>query len=349
MTTDKKKAVGQHIDEAEWLEERKKGLTATQVPAILGVHPYMDERDVYFEKVGVSDGQEVTPYMERGRVLEEPAAQLYSRETGREIRRIGLLRHKELPILMASMDRQILASPENPTAGLEIKVPAWRTYAKVRQEGILPHWIIQAQVQQMCSGYPFVAFGILNADQWKMITHDFEPIPELGERILEKVSEWWERHIVAGTPPEPKIEPAIELPTVGTSEIITREDPEWIHAADLFREAKGILEQAKELDKAARDSLRRLMLEGGQEVVEGAGLRVYCRTKDGRLSFQKKDLAAARPIDRTTLIEGLVQDHKWAPSEAEALADLAMLDVSSFEKRGNAYQELRPYVLKDDA
>jgi hypothetical protein len=91
------------------------------------------------------------------------------------------------------------------------------------------------------------------------------------------------------------------------------------------------------------------MLEGGQEVVEGAGLRVYCRTKDGRLSFQKKDLAAARPIDRTTLIEGLVQDHKWAPSEAEALADLAMLDVSSFEKRGNAYQELRPYVLKDDA
>ena len=343
--TDQSGPIGPQHDEARWLEKRREGIGASEVPAILGTHPFLTERDVYFNKVGGQE-QEVTPFMERGRYLESAAADLYQRETGRTLRRIPLLQHKELPILMATLDRQILASDDNPTAGLELKVPAWQTFAKVRAEGLPAHWILQAQTQAMVTGYPFIAFGILNADAWKMVVHDFEPIADMSEMILNRVGEWWEKHIIAGTPPAPKITPPIELPEVPVStDIITRDDPLWHEATALFREGKDILAQAKELDKTARDRLKGLMVDGGHSVAEGGGMRVYYRMKDGRLTIDKKELKV-RALDRDTLIHDLVHEHGWPISEAQDLAEGASLDLDTVQTRGNAYAELRPYIIK---
>jgi len=347
--TEKQGPLAPYHDEKEWLEARRSGVGASEVAAILGVEgcPFT-ERDVYFSKV-LGEEQESTPYMERGRILEAPAADLYARETGRQLRRMPLVRHKELPILFADLDRQILAGEDHPTAGLEIKVPAWRTCAKVRKDGILPHWIIQAQVQKMVTGYPFIAFGILNADAWKMITHDFKGIPEMEEKILERVDKWWQDHVVAGTPPAPKIEAPIELPEVAVdTEVVTRDDEEWMEAAGLYLEAKATHDEAKALYDLAKDRMKRLMRDANHRVVEGGGLRVYLNQQAGRKSFQQKDLKAAKPVSREALIHDLQAIHHIPLSMATKLANECALDLTTFEKQGRPYEVLRAYDLKGE-
>jgi putative phage-type endonuclease len=348
-STEKQGPLAPYHDEKEWLEARRSGIGASEVAAILGVEgcPF-DERDVYFSKV-LGEEQKQTRYMRRGRVLEAPAADLYQEETGRKLRRMPLVRHKDLPILFADLDRQILAGEDNPTAGLEIKVPAMRNYLKIRKEGILPHWLIQAQVQKMVTGYPFIAFGIFNADAWEIMTHDFTGIPAMEERILERVDKWWTDHIVAGVPPAPKLETPIELPGVEVdTEIVTRNDQPWLDAVALLLDAKEVLEEAKGLDKVARDRIKNLLRDANQRVAEGGGVRVYLNQKPGRMSFQKKELAAVRPVSREALINDLQVRHHMPLSAAEKLADECALDLTAFEKQGRAYEELRPYFLKGD-
>jgi predicted phage-related endonuclease len=341
-------ALGPHLDEEAWLKERKNYLGASEVAAILGVEGApMTELDVYLDKTGATEGKKETKYMRRGKVMEEPAAELYAEETGRKIRRIPMRVHPTLPIA-ATLDRQVLAGEDNPTAGLEIKVPAWRTFSKVLRDGILPHWIIQGSVQQMVTGYPFIAFGILNADAWEMVTHDFYPIPGLAPQIEDKVGKWWETHIVGGVAPIPKITPPLELPEVdANTKIVKVDDERWAKAASMLMAAREVLEDAQELDKLARDTMKEYMRDKDLNAAEGAGIRAYLKTQAGRKTFQPKELMAVKPLDRNAVIDALVQIHSWSLSEAQDLADQATLSFGPFWKVGRDFETFKPYFLKE--
>src|SRR5690606_20315779 len=102
MSTTATAPIAQYHDEQRCPEERKTGIGGSEVAAIFGEHPFLTARELWERKTGRAVEQPETPAMRRGRLLEDVAAQLYSEETGRQLRRQPLRRHREHSFLLAS-------------------------------------------------------------------------------------------------------------------------------------------------------------------------------------------------------------------------------------------------------
>jgi putative phage-type endonuclease len=149
-----------------WLAARRDYLTASDVAAVLGEDVYgRGPLSVWLEKV---KGVEVveTPWMRRGRRLEQVIAEEYSEVTGRTVRMPAgaaagtflLHVHPEVPFLAASLDRETAGSVDAPPpagghgwAPLELKAQGaahayeWRQLAPTG-------YLVQNAVQIACSG-----------------------------------------------------------------------------------------------------------------------------------------------------------------------------------------------------
>lgn len=347
MSTTATAPIAQYHDEQRWLEERKTGIGGSEIAAIFGEHPFLTARELWERKTGRASEQPETPAMRRGRLLEDVAAQLYSEETGRQLRRQPLRRHREHSFLLASIDRQILAGETHETGACEIKVPGWQTFSRIRREGLPPYMILQGQHEALVWGYSYTAFGVLHADSMRLLTFDVAADPAIQEMIVNEAGEWWERYVVRDVPPpEPEGVP-VDLPEV-EGEVILRTDPEWAEAAALFREAAAIKAEAEELDRMARERLRELI---GEDFgcYEGAGLRCYLTPRKGsRLYAQEvKAIAAAKPLDRER-VASILRESGESEETITTLLEVARLDLSQFEKYGKPSTTFRPYILKEE-
>lgn len=125
----------------EWIEARRTGVTGTDIPALLGLSPYLSEGDVARSKGGAEDPP-TDPESERrmriGRLMEHIVALEDIHEHGIPIQRVPNLQvHPTIPWAMASLDY------ERPLDGtiVEMKTSKSRRW----DDGILPE--VEAQVQ----------------------------------------------------------------------------------------------------------------------------------------------------------------------------------------------------------
>src|SRR3990167_10245335 len=92
------------MDEAKWLEERRKGIGGSDIAAIRGLSPWKTAYQVYEEKrkeVGEGEGNTAT---DGGRRLEPAIRQWYSDQTGRSVKLPDkILYHKKYPFMLASL------------------------------------------------------------------------------------------------------------------------------------------------------------------------------------------------------------------------------------------------------
>jgi putative phage-type endonuclease len=96
--------------EAEWLAARRKGITASEIAALMGISPWSSPYKLYHQKLGLLPADEVTPAMERGNVLEPYVVEKFAAAhpefavlgTGRE-----LYAHPSRPWQMATPDRMV--------------------------------------------------------------------------------------------------------------------------------------------------------------------------------------------------------------------------------------------------
>lgn len=96
--------------ESEWLDARRKGVTASEIAVIMGLSPYSSPYALYHQKLGIlpADGDQAV--FERGRVLEPYVAEKFAAAhpdfavlgDGR-----GLYAHSERPWQLATPDRVI--------------------------------------------------------------------------------------------------------------------------------------------------------------------------------------------------------------------------------------------------
>jgi putative phage-type endonuclease len=104
--------------EAEWLEARRQGVTASEIAVLMGLSPWSSPYKLHHQKLGILPGDDLSAAMERGQVLEpyiagrfRAAHQEYDvRGSGRE-----LYAHSERPWQLATPDqlafeRQLCAS-----------------------------------------------------------------------------------------------------------------------------------------------------------------------------------------------------------------------------------------------
>lgn len=147
----------------EWLAARRRGIGASDVPAILGVSDYGTPRSVYYDKSGenVDNAGEAAHW---GTVLEEPVAREWARRNRSVVRRVGLVAHVDDPTMMCTLDRRVTECPlpesYRERCALEVKL---RSALKAnRWHANLPDDIAGQMLWQIAvTGYDHLHYAVL--------------------------------------------------------------------------------------------------------------------------------------------------------------------------------------------
>lgn len=184
------------MDDATWLAARRKVLTATDSPAILGVHPRKSAYQVFVEK---TEGVELTPIDERmrwGQRHEPTIAAAYQEETGRQVlsppQRLSL--HATIPWMGASLDRMVVDAERGPGV-LELK-----TTAKDVSRDLPVYWEVQVAHQMEVAGVTWGSIAVLIGGN-RMVSFDLDRNDRFMRGLLRKLEAFWKEHVEKRVPP----------------------------------------------------------------------------------------------------------------------------------------------------
>lgn len=178
-----------------WLNARRRGITATDATAILGLSPWKTPLAVWLDKVDPQPEEHAYRY-DRGHALEGPLAAEYARQTGAIMERPPLiLAHPDHPTLIASLDW--LAHTRDDTHIVECKTGNdWSEWA---DDGLPDHYAAQVLHQLSVTG---LDYGVVFADIAGRLEKRYIPRDESWMQTqIPVLLRWWYQHVVANVPP----------------------------------------------------------------------------------------------------------------------------------------------------
>jgi putative phage-type endonuclease len=301
----------------DFLADRQSYLGASDMAAILGVDEHKTALEVFNEKLGLVEPFAGNKQTERGQRLENVAAQEYSAQTGRKVhrRRTDLI-HPKYDFIRGHIDRRVVGDKRP----VEIKCPSRGMFHKIKRDGLPMSWIVQMQTYLWLDGSEVGDFAPFCADAWEILLFEVVRQPEVYEQIEHAAVTFWTEHVLKQVPPVATKQdaPTIEFAKIA-GEVIHRDDPEFIEAAQIFREAKQLEKDSEMLIDLAKKRVKEAV-ESKFGKYEGGGMRLAYFQSQGRTSFDKKALAAAYP----------------------------QIDLSHFEKRGDPFEVLKPIFASED-
>jgi putative phage-type endonuclease len=301
----------------QFLKDRRRYIGMSDLAAILGADEYKTALDVYNEKLGLVPAFEGNSQTKRGLRLEDIAAKEYAETTGRKVqRRRTELLHPQHDFIRGHIDRRVVGDRRP----VEFKCPSRGMFYKMKRDGLPMSHIVQMQGYLWLDRAPVGDFAIFCADAWELLPFEVEAQPELFERIEHAAVVFWTEHVLKQVPPTPtKLDaPTIEFNKIA-GEVILRDDPEFIEAAQLFREAKQLEKDSETLIDLAKQRVKAAVSNQFGKY-QGGGMRLAYFQSQGRTSFDKKALAAAYP----------------------------QINLSQFEKRGDPFEVLKPIFASED-
>ena len=188
-----------NLSREEWLKYRKKGICGTDAGAITGFNPYVSAFSVYKDKTSDEISEFDNEAMRQGRDMEDYVARRFMEETGKQVRRANAIYENEKhPIMLADFDRLIVGEK----AGLECKTVSPYSADKWSDGKIPMHYQMQLQHYLAVSGYDcwYIAALIFGRD---FIIRKIERDEELINNLIVIEENWWKKHIVENTIPEP--------------------------------------------------------------------------------------------------------------------------------------------------
>jgi putative phage-type endonuclease len=178
----------------EWFALRREGITATDMPKILGMSQYGNARSVWHDKRGELPHDESGEAALWGNLLEDVVAQEWSRRTGHTVERVGVLAHAEYPWMRASLDRLITGQP----GALEIKTRSAFVAGKWRDE-IPDDVLAQVAYQRAVTGLDWIEVACLIGGQ-RLATYRYYRDEQLEAYLVGAAAEVWQQ-VQDGTPP----------------------------------------------------------------------------------------------------------------------------------------------------
>jgi putative phage-type endonuclease len=248
----------------EWFEIRKGGITATGITAINGTSPYKTAYRLWAELTGQVSEQQAGTAAQRGQLLEQAVADFYTLETGAKLRKSnGIVRLKEHPWAMASLDRTIVGDPD----GLvEIKTSTsnrWQLFP------VPPEYVDQVQWQMFVTGAKYADVAVLLSGLVFRIER-VEADPIYQTLLFDKAMAFREL-VASGTPPPLTGNDSDTLAEVKpqSSNTYAKADPQLDHIARLYIEAKAEAEAADAALKEMAIAIKEAIADG--EGVKGQG------------------------------------------------------------------------------
>lgn len=189
------------------LEDRQKGIGGSDLAAVLGVCPWRQPIDVFYEKRPDLAGE--AGYAGRdlsgveaifwGNMLEEPIARGYCLATGRRVRRSNVTaRHPTAPWLVGNIDRRVVGERR----GLEIKNVSARMADRWGPSGsaeVAQYYITQVMQYLLVMDFSlWDVAALVGGNELRVYT--VERDPEWDDLILDSTADFW-RRVEAGDPP----------------------------------------------------------------------------------------------------------------------------------------------------
>jgi putative phage-type endonuclease len=192
MSTENPYTVVEKVSNREaWLEARKQGIGASDVPVILGLSPFKSRNQLYLEKCGMDDEpDEMSEPMKMGLRLEPVIAEIYQEETGRETWGGGeLLRSTRNTNMMCTLDRLTRVNASSDPIPLQIKLSGW--VAKW-SDGLPPDVHAQIQSEMFVYGSTECSLVVL-LNGTRMYWDDYSLEPEfIHDLVLPNVNDFME-------------------------------------------------------------------------------------------------------------------------------------------------------------
>lgn len=184
-------------DHEKWLEARAFGIGGSDAAVIMGMNSYKSPYQLWLEKTGQAEAPDLSgnQYVYWGTKNESNIADWFQEETGKKVKRLGTLRSKEYPFMLANVDRTVVG--EN--AGLEIKTAGVRQYRKWKDDEIPDAYYCQCLHYMAVTGADYWYIAVLlggNEAKWKRIERNEEDIQHL---IMAETDFW--KLVEARTPP----------------------------------------------------------------------------------------------------------------------------------------------------
>lgn len=257
----------------EWLAARRQGIGASEVAAVLGVHPYMSAYSLWHLKRGLIEEPEESEPMTWGKLLEPVVSAKYAQVTGRTLidhGRFASRRSEAYPFLSATLDYEIAPVDERGPGALEIKTTGSWVEPQWKEEPPL-HVQTQLQTQLLVTGFSWGSIAVLVGGQ-KFEWMDHARNDELCAIIVEKCRAFWAL-VENGTPPPVDGSSSTANTLKGlypgeSGEVITLA-PEADHWTQVYLEARAAEGEAEKLKKEAGNHLRALIGSASEGVAPG--------------------------------------------------------------------------------
>lgn len=203
----------------EQLEQRSRGVGASEIGAIVGVNKHRTASDVWLTKRRGRD-LELAPIVQPqddapgvvgprvvGQIAEAAIVELYRRARGVDVVlvEVGTLVHADHPWAMATPDRVELATVGEPQdrslwrAGLEAKMVGY-SMRHDWDDGLPPYVMCQVQWCMHVSGLARWNVAALRATEYRQLVVDRDD--EMIGIIHEAVASFWRDHVLADVPPD---------------------------------------------------------------------------------------------------------------------------------------------------
>jgi putative phage-type endonuclease len=187
----------------DWLTVRRSGIGGSDAAAAVGLNPYKSMLELWLEKTNRDtdlpkpNPDDTTEPVYWGTLLEPIVAASYTKQTGNRVRRVNaVLRHPNIPWMLANLDREVVGVPglqilECKTAG-EFGSRLWR-------DGVPEYVELQVMHQLAVTGKQAADVAVLLCGQ-KLDVHRIERDDALIARLIElEAAFWW--YVETDTPP----------------------------------------------------------------------------------------------------------------------------------------------------
>lgn len=271
----------------EQLAERKSYLGASEVAAVLGVDPWRTPLEVYLAKRGEipATTNDESEAIELGHALESSlVALMNSRLRLRGVMDASPIYITDQPefridgtpivahpdaIVRSLGDPACLHLREIKTTRLTNQYGAIDEWGEEWTDEIPRHMVVQAHVQLQAADLDDLYLGALIGGVGFRVYHVRRH--DLGRVLVEKATDWWDRHVVGGIEP-PMTDATRDLPAL-RSKIRVAKTVEVDEV--LMMEARSLVEKAKEVEAAKDAAIARVMRAMGDADEAHGGGWVY--------------------------------------------------------------------------
>lgn len=177
---------------ADWLAYRKRDVTASDIGALFGCHPYRSALNVYADKTGEGVDRGDNAAMRRGRILESAVAAAVKEERPNWsiIKADNYVRDADLR-LGATPD-YLVSDPDSGLGILECKTADPSIFGRDWANGVPLCWTLQCLVQMILTERQWGAVAVLvTSRDYPVYIYDVPRHPAAEARIIEAVKQFW--------------------------------------------------------------------------------------------------------------------------------------------------------------